>query len=168
MGGGIENLKWDVAPTIPPHHGVQLCSIESGRLCGTFLAESSFTGQGPVEIIFISDGSVEPGLGFKATYQAQVQAPVIPQDPCEPNPCNNQGVCATLLGRVRCNCIGTGYTGQYCDEEIDECESAPCLNGGVCTDLVNGYACECDGTGYSGENCEVRKYNNIYLFTFQS
>ena len=72
-------------------------------------------------------------------------------------PCNNQGVCATLLGRVRCNCLGTGYSGQFCDDEIDECNVMPCLNGGVCTDLVNGFSCGCEGTGFSGEECEIRK-----------
>ena len=50
------------------------------------------------------------------------------------------------------------YTGQFCEEEIDECQTQPCQNGGTCTDLLNSYECNCDGTGFSGDNCEDRKY----------
>ena len=41
------------------------------RLCGDLsdTSETSWTGSGPVDISFISDGSVEPGLGFSMSYK---------------------------------------------------------------------------------------------------
>lgn len=52
-----------------------------------------------------------------------------------------------------CTC-SLGYTGLYCETDIDDCASSPCQNGGQCIDLVGGYRCRCDGTGFEGNNCE--------------
>ena len=41
-----------------------------------------------------------------------------------------------------CRCQ-KGYTGAFCDVEINECHSNPCAYGGVCTDVINGYRCAC-------------------------
>ena len=46
-----------------------------------------------------------------------------------------------------------GYTGRYCEVDIDECRSFPCENGGKCVDKVNTYKCICS-KDYIGENCE--------------
>ena len=35
------------------------------------------------------------------------------------------------LGAYYCTC-DDGYTGDHCEEEIDECASDPCANGGTC------------------------------------
>ncbi len=39
--------------------------------------------------------------------------------------------------------IFSGWTGQYCESEVDECRSNPCKHGGECTDLSGGYKCKC-------------------------
>ena len=40
--------------------------------------------------------------------------------------------CMNNFGSFSCNCDGS-YTGQLCDEDIDECEGTkPCLNGRTC------------------------------------
>ncbi|XP_068703048.1 von Willebrand factor D and EGF domain-containing protein-like isoform X2 [Montipora foliosa] len=70
--------------------------------------------------------------------------------------CNNSGECIPQeprgQGIYTCLCAA-GYTGQYCNTEIDECGSYPCLQG-RCIDLLNNYSCSCN-LGFEGRNCDV-------------
>lgn len=43
---------------------------------------------------------------------------------------------------MSCYCPA-GFSGQFCETDVDECASQPCYNGGKCNDLPQGYACEC-------------------------
>ncbi|XP_060132979.1 cadherin EGF LAG seven-pass G-type receptor 2 isoform X2 [Zootoca vivipara] len=54
---------------------------------------------------------------------------------------------------LRCRCP-LGFTGDYCETEIDLCYSNPCGSNGHCRSREGGYTCECQ-EGYTGENCEV-------------
>ena len=47
----------------------------------------------------------------------------------------------------------SGYTGTYCETDIDECASNPCRNNGICVDKINGYHCTCVN-GFTGTNCQ--------------
>lgn len=40
-----------------------------------------------------------------------------------------------------CRCQA-GYTGSYCEDQVDECSPSPCQNGATCTDYPGGYSCE--------------------------
>ena len=51
-----------------------------------------------------------------------------------------------------CNCSNTGYSGDTCDQEIDECEVRPCQHNSTCSNLINDYSCLC-WDGYTGKNC---------------
>ncbi|XP_065103163.1 cadherin EGF LAG seven-pass G-type receptor 3 isoform X1 [Paramisgurnus dabryanus] len=53
---------------------------------------------------------------------------------------------------LRCRCPA-GFTGDYCEIEINLCYSNPCMNGGVCTRREGGYTCICR-EDYTGEHCE--------------
>lgn len=46
-----------------------------------------------------------------------------------------------------------GYTGQFCEEDINECLPEPCQNGGMCIDRLNGFECECM-PGFTGYVCD--------------
>lgn len=52
------------------------------------------------------------------------------------------------IAGLRCRCP-TGFTGDYCETEIDLCYSKPCGAHGVCRSREGGYTCECleDYTG---------------------
>ncbi|XP_062317832.1 cadherin EGF LAG seven-pass G-type receptor 1-like [Osmerus eperlanus] len=54
---------------------------------------------------------------------------------------------------LRCRCP-PGFTGDYCETEIDLCYSSPCQNNGVCRSREGGYTCECPAD-ITGEHCEV-------------
>lgn len=61
---------------------------------------------------------------------------------------------------LRCRCP-LGFTGDYCETEIDLCYSNPCGNNGRCQSREGGYTCECQegytGKCWSGERGHQRK-----------
>ena len=59
------------------------------------------------------------------------------------------------LDKCRCDCNGTGYDGEFCQDDIDECAiDQPCKNGGICTNTLGSFECDCDRTEYGGKNCK--------------
>ncbi|XP_034499585.1 cadherin EGF LAG seven-pass G-type receptor 1, partial [Ailuropoda melanoleuca] len=54
---------------------------------------------------------------------------------------------------LRCRCP-PGFTGDYCETEIDLCYSSPCGIHGRCHSREGGYTCECL-EDFTGEHCEV-------------
>ncbi|XP_077574235.1 cadherin EGF LAG seven-pass G-type receptor 3 isoform X3 [Stigmatopora nigra] len=56
------------------------------------------------------------------------------------------------IAGLRCRCP-LGFTGDYCETEINLCYSNPCLNGGVCARKEGGYTCICR-EDYTGDRCE--------------
>lgn len=76
-------------------------------------------------------------------------------EPCNgSNPCQNDATCYLNVGRESCIC-SSGFTGQYCDTDIDECLSSPCQHGGLCIDGRNNYSCDCSDLFFTGPNCEI-------------
>lgn len=55
--------------------------------------------------------------------------------------CRNSGQCLDVGNVHYCHCQA-GYTGSYCEEQVDECTPNPCQNGGTCTDFLGGYTCK--------------------------
>lgn len=53
-----------------------------------------------------------------------------------------------------CMCVA-GYSGLYCQTQIDQCASMPCVNNGSCVDNVDSFTCICP-PGYSGTVCETQ------------
>ncbi|XP_078697156.1 ZP domain-containing protein-like isoform X1 [Branchiostoma floridae x Branchiostoma belcheri] len=71
--------------------------------------------------------------------------------------CSKNGACVTSpspgVGNFTCTCA-LGWTGEFCQEDVDECKLETCLNGGNCTNTGGGYTCSCRD-GYSGKNCQT-------------
>uniref|UniRef100_A0A671YRR0 Cadherin EGF LAG seven-pass G-type receptor 1 n=1 Tax=Sparus aurata TaxID=8175 RepID=A0A671YRR0_SPAAU len=57
------------------------------------------------------------------------------------------------INGLRCRCP-VGFTGDYCETEIDLCYSGPCKNNGQCRSREGGYICECLDD-FTGEHCEL-------------
>jgi hypothetical protein len=67
-------------------------------------------------------------------------------DPCDPNPCLNDGACsATSDGAAECACAD-GWEGDLCDTDTDECaaDPNPCGDNSACTNTDGGYDCACN------------------------
>nr|XP_026691118.1 neurogenic locus Notch protein-like isoform X4 [Ciona intestinalis] len=73
-------------------------------------------------------------------------------DECDPNPCNNGGLCRDLLADYKCRCYN-GWQGKNCSD-YDNCHTSPCKNGGFCTNLFNDFNCSCE-SGYTGKTCST-------------
>ena len=132
--------------------------------CGTIACDVSdlcnpqvcdpLTGTCNVESVDYNDGiacngveTCDPGTGL--------EIPGV--DPCTSPP--NTASCEEIIGNdgFTCTCAA-GYTGQFCQSELNGCASTPCVHGGVCTDTGLGtFTCDCTGTGFDGAQCE----NNI-------
>lgn len=70
------------------------------------------------------------------------------------SPCQNGGTCMDDDGfahHASCLCL-PGFTGNFCEIDIDDCESNPCENGGTCLDFGRGFSCHCT-PGYGGTLC---------------
>ncbi|XP_048590407.1 delta-like protein D isoform X2 [Nematostella vectensis] len=73
-------------------------------------------------------------------------------DNCQRNPCFNGGSCTDRVYGYTCACA-PGYTGNNCEENVNDCIPNPCQNGGLCCcDLVNDWICLCPD-GWGGKNC---------------
>lgn len=86
-------------------------------------------------------------------------------DVCSGNKCENGAICIkneTVSNAYFCQCA-EGYSGKYCETNIDDCASFngttgnPCMNNGTCSDRVNDFHCLCPH-GFSGHRCETRDF----------
>ncbi|CAF2465481.1 unnamed protein product [Rotaria sp. Silwood2] len=78
-------------------------------------------------------------------------------DPCDLNPCENEGICIRK-GQMtyECKCVGP-WRGMHCGI-ADACYRSPCQNGGTCLNVQDDYWCKCT-SGYYGTNCQT-KFNS--------
>lgn len=96
---------------------------------------------------------ITTGNNFTCICKEGFEGALCDQAFCLVEPCRNEGICLTSE-MPECKCQ-PGYTGKYCETEIDECASTPCQNNATCTDLLADYRCDCSGTGFTGSNCEI-------------
>jgi len=51
-------------------------------------------------------------------------------------------ICEENMEDYECKCP-SGYSGDLCEEDINECELSPCLNGGSCENQNGSFSCLC-------------------------
>uniref|UniRef100_A0A671QP82 Cadherin EGF LAG seven-pass G-type receptor 2-like n=1 Tax=Sinocyclocheilus anshuiensis TaxID=1608454 RepID=A0A671QP82_9TELE len=153
VSAGILNVSLSVAA---PGHGV--------------------SGGGQVE--FLGSEELQERLYLNRSLLAQISSQeVLPFDDniCLREPCENYMKCVSVLkfdslapfvasdtilfrpihpiAGLRCRCP-LGFTGDYCETEIDLCYSKPCGAHGVCRNHEGGFTCQCLHD-YTGERCEI-------------
>ncbi|VDD81910.1 unnamed protein product [Mesocestoides corti] len=98
------------------------------------------------------------GLGFRCICPRGFGGSVCQlRSPCLDSQCVHAHKCtqlATASNGIKHDCVCLpGWTGELCDQNIDDCVDK-CLNGGTCHDLIGDYYCTCPD-GFSGRNCEI-------------
>ncbi|KAJ8274475.1 hypothetical protein COCON_G00091000 [Conger conger] len=90
-------------------------------------------------------------------YKENYPKPILPVSVCGGErwnyTCYNGGNCTQTDSQWACNCL-PGFTGHWCETDIDECSPDPCLNGGNCINMVNGFFCFCKAY-FTGDFCEI-------------
>ncbi|XP_071394926.1 cadherin EGF LAG seven-pass G-type receptor 3-like, partial [Centroberyx affinis] len=143
---------------------------------GTGILNVSFSAALPGGHFFPSEALEEQLYLNRPRLTSLAQMEVLPFDDnvCLREPCQNYMKCISVLrfnssapfisspsilfrpihpiAGLRCRCPA-GFTGDYCETEINLCYSNPCLNGGVCARREGGYTCICR-EDYTGERCE--------------
>ncbi|NP_999853.1 versican core protein precursor [Danio rerio] len=71
---------------------------------------------------------------------------------CSVSVCENGGTCFSSRKGNVCVCM-PGFSGERCENDVDECQSNPCRNGATCIDGINSFKCVCLPS-YSGSLCE--------------
>ncbi|XP_068192818.1 cadherin EGF LAG seven-pass G-type receptor 3 [Antennarius striatus] len=136
----------------------------------------SFSAALPGGLFFPSEALEEQLYLNRPRLTSLTQMEVLPFDDnvCLREPCENYMKCISVLrfnssapfisspsilfrpihpiAGLRCRCP-VGFTGDYCENEINLCYSSPCLNGGVCARREGGYTCICR-EDYTGDRCE--------------
>ncbi|XP_049436056.1 cadherin EGF LAG seven-pass G-type receptor 3 isoform X1 [Epinephelus fuscoguttatus] len=136
----------------------------------------SFSAALPGGLFFPSETLEEQLYLNRPRLTSLTQMEVLPFDDnvCLREPCQNYMKCISVLrfnssapfisspsilfrpihpiAGLRCRCP-VGFTGDYCETEINLCYSNPCMNGGVCARREGGYTCICR-EDYTGDRCE--------------
>uniref|UniRef100_A0A672MRU0 Cadherin, EGF LAG seven-pass G-type receptor 2 n=1 Tax=Sinocyclocheilus grahami TaxID=75366 RepID=A0A672MRU0_SINGR len=130
------------------------------------------------EVEFFGSEELQERLYLNRSLLAQISSQeVLPFDDniCLREPCENYMKCVSVLkfdslapfvasdtilfrpihpiAGLRCRCP-LGFTGDYCETEIDLCYSKPCGAHGVCRSHEGGFTCQCLHD-YTGERCEI-------------
>lgn len=66
--------------------------------------------------------------------------------------CKNGANCINTNGSFYCKC-DYGWTGDDCNENIDDCENDACFNGATCIDGIGNFSCQCT-PGRTGLYCQ--------------
>ena len=66
--------------------------------------------------------------------------------------CQNNATCVDDVIGYTCECAD-GFSGVFCDVNVDDCVGDPCVNG-TCVDDVSTFHCVCDA-GFYGDLCEL-------------
>lgn len=173
-------LEGVAAVLATPAEDVFIFNIQNDTDVGGTVLNVSFSalaprgaGAGAAGPWFSSEELQEQLYVRRAALAARSLLDVLPFDDnvCLREPCENYMKCVSVLrfessapflasastlfrpiqpiAGLRCRCP-PGFTGDFCETELDLCYSNPCRNGGACARREGGYTCVC-GPRFTGE-----------------
>ncbi|XP_048650555.1 cadherin EGF LAG seven-pass G-type receptor 3 isoform X2 [Marmota marmota marmota] len=177
-------LEGVAAVLATPTEDVFIFNIQNDTDVGGTVLNVSFSalaprgaGAGAAGPWFSSEELQEQLYVRRAALAARSLLDVLPFDDnvCLREPCENYMKCVSVLrfdssapflaststlfrpiqpiAGLRCRCP-PGFTGDFCETELDLCYSNPCRNGGACAQREGGYTCVCRPR-FTGEDCEL-------------
>lgn len=177
-------LEGVAAVLATPAEDVFIFNIQNDTDVGGTVLNVSFSalaprgaGAGSTGPWFSSEELQEQLYVRRAALAARSLLDVLPFDDnvCLREPCENYMKCVSVLrfdssapflasastlfrpiqpiAGLRCRCP-PGFTGDFCETELDLCYSNPCRNGGACSRREGGYTCVCRPR-FTGEDCEL-------------
>ncbi|XP_041532693.1 cadherin EGF LAG seven-pass G-type receptor 3 isoform X5 [Microtus oregoni] len=177
-------LEGVAAVLATPTEDVFIFNIQNDTDVGGTVLNVSFSalaprgaGAGAAGPWFSSEELQEQLYVRRAALAARSLLDVLPFDDnvCLREPCENYMKCVSVLrfdssapflasastlfrpiqpiAGLRCRCP-PGFTGDFCETELDLCYSNPCRNGGACARREGGYTCVCRPR-FTGEDCEL-------------
>uniref|UniRef100_A0A672V4S3 Cadherin EGF LAG seven-pass G-type receptor 3 n=1 Tax=Strigops habroptila TaxID=2489341 RepID=A0A672V4S3_STRHB len=161
-----------------PKEDIFIFNIQNDTDVGGTVLNVSFSALAPRGGRYLSSEELQEQLYMKRmalTGASMLEVLPFDDNVCLREPCQNYMKCISVLkfdssapfiaspstlfrpihpiAGLRCRCP-QGFTGDYCETEINLCYSNPCRNGGSCTRREGGYTCVCR-QHFIGENCEV-------------
>ncbi|CAF3378373.1 unnamed protein product [Rotaria socialis] len=107
--------------------------------------------------------SCECPTGYSGVQCQVAQFLISTREGCNPNPCDNGGICTEIFpNTINCTCL-PGFVGSLCSypdvtttiSPNQPCSVNPCVNGGACLNVPGGgFRCVCR-TGYTGILCDI-------------
>ncbi|XP_072211900.1 cadherin EGF LAG seven-pass G-type receptor 2 isoform X1 [Excalfactoria chinensis] len=175
-------LEGVAAVLAAPRHRVVLFNIQTDTdVAAARILNVSLSVRLPASVRgarFFSSEELQERLYLNRSLLAAISAQrVLPFDDniCLREPCENYMRCVSVLKfdssapflasdtvlfrpihpvtGLRCRCP-PGFTGDYCETEVDLCFSSPCGSNGRCRSHEGGYTCECH-EDFTGEHCEL-------------
>lgn len=157
-----------------PKEDIFIFNIQNDTDVGGMVLNVSFSALAPRGGRYFSSEELQEQLYMKRmalTGASMLEVLPFDDNVCLREPCQNYMKCISVLKfdssapfiaspstlfrpihpitGLRCRCP-QGFTGDYCETEINLCYSNPCLNGGICTRKEGGYTCVCR-QHFSGE-----------------
>lgn len=150
-----------------PKEDIFIFNIQNDTDVGGTVLNVSFSALAPRGGRYLSSEELQEQLYMKRmalTGASMLEVLPFDDNVCLREPCQNYMKCISVLkfdssapfiaspstlfrpihpiAGLRCRCP-QGFTGDYCETEINLCYSNPCRNGGSCTRKEGGYTCVC-------------------------